>query len=147
MSAAGRIKSYVDDSIADDFILPSGDCFRGYKLFKKYCQQCHSISKNNEINQGTSMIGPNLYGLYGRTAGLYENSLYKASDLLKNSGIVWNDINLMRYLQNPNRFIEGNIHMNFKGINNFQDKVDLIWFIKYMCHKDWISDTRDNEKQ
>lgn len=144
MSVTGRVKSYDDvDDIPDNFVLPSGDCFRGYKLFKKYCQQCHSISKNNEISHGSSLIGPNLYGVYGRTAGMFSSgNLYKPSDLLKNSGIVWNDLTLMRYLQNPNKFIEGNIHMNFKGIDNFQDKVDLIWFIKYICHMDWVKDKK-----
>ncbi|KFG30389.1 putative cytochrome C family protein, partial [Toxoplasma gondii FOU] len=66
-------------------------------------------------------LGPSLYGLYGRTAGAQpRNSLLPSSPTMKESGVVWTDITLMRYLKNPRAFAEHAISMNFRGLSEWQ---------------------------
>ncbi|CDJ38262.1 cytochrome c, putative, partial [Eimeria tenella] len=79
-------------------------------------------------------MGPSLYGVYGRTAGSGpRTSLMDSSQAIKDSGIVWTDITLMRYLKNPRQFTQHPLSMNFRGLDNWQDRVDLIWYIKAAC--------------
>jgi hypothetical protein len=49
--------------------------------------------------------GPNLGGLFGRTAGTTEGFAYSAAN--KGSGITWEDSTLFDYLLNPKKYIPG----------------------------------------
>ncbi|KAK1933474.1 cytochrome c family protein [Babesia divergens] len=119
------------DDIPDDFVLPPGDAKRGAKLFKKHCQQCHSLRPDNRQTSGFSTVGPTLYNVYCRTAGATgHDSIIGITDTLQNAGIVWNDANLMRYMKNPEQFVSSVIGMNFVGLSNFQDRVDIVHFLR-----------------
>ncbi|KFG33287.1 cytochrome C family protein [Toxoplasma gondii GAB2-2007-GAL-DOM2] len=138
-SSQQRRRAFSDDDVPDDFVLPDGDVERGRILFKKHCAQCHCINQYNIQASGCTLLGPSLYGLYGRTAGAQpRNSLLPSSPTMKESGVVWTDITLMRYLKNPRAFAEHAISMNFRGLSEWQDRVDLIWYIKAACHQDWL---------
>lgn len=129
-----RWKKFDDDDVPDDFVLPPGDVLRGRLLFKKHCAQCHVIEKDEVVQTGCTLLGPNLYGVYGRTAGTGpRTSLIDSSQAIKESGIVWTDITLMRYLKNPRQFTQHPMSMNFRGMDSWQDRVDLIWYIKAAC--------------
>ncbi|KAL8274488.1 hypothetical protein Esti_001648 [Eimeria stiedai] len=129
-----RWKKFDDDDVPDDFVLPPGDVLRGRLLFKKHCAQCHVIEKDEAVKTGCTLLGPNLYGVYGRTAGTGpRTSLIDSSQAIKDSGIVWTDITLMRYLKNPRHFAQHPMSMNFRGMDNWQDRIDLIWYIKAAC--------------
>lgn len=54
---------------------------------------------------------------------------------MKNAGIVWNDVSLMRYVKNPRRFTESAIYMNFRGIQDFNERVDLVCYLKAVSLK------------
>ncbi|PHJ26076.1 cytochrome c [Cystoisospora suis] len=139
VSPETRIRSFGDDDVPDDFILPPGDVERGRLLFKKHCAQCHCINQFNIQASGCTLLGPSLYGLYGRTAGRGQRtSLLTSSPTMKESGVVWTDLTLMRYLRNPRAFTEHANYMNFRGLSSWQDRVDLIWYLKAACHQDWL---------
>ena len=57
----------------------------------KKCLACHTFDKG-----GAKKIGPNLFGVYGQPTTLPE---------LAGKAIVWDDANLMAYLENPSAFL------------------------------------------
>ncbi|EDO08373.1 Cytochrome c family protein [Babesia bovis T2Bo] len=119
------------DDIPDNFVLPAGNAQRGAKLFKKHCQQCHSMRPDNRQTSGFATVGPTLFNVYCRTAGASGHDSVKGiTDNLQNAGIVWTDANLMRYMKNPERYVNAVVGMNFSGLPNFQDRVDIVHFLR-----------------
>eukprot|EP01095_Lingulamoeba_sp_RSL-Kostka_P015619 TRINITY_DN7244_c2_g1_i1.p1 TRINITY_DN7244_c2_g1~~TRINITY_DN7244_c2_g1_i1.p1 ORF type:complete len:109 (-),score=38.01 TRINITY_DN7244_c2_g1_i1:194-520(-) len=102
--------------------MPQGNVDKGAKLFKTRCSQCHTYGAGEPHKQG-----PNLHGLLGRTAGTTEGFSYTAAN--KNSGIVWSEDELFKYLHNPKKYIKGT-KMNFAGFKKPQDRADVIAFLK-----------------
>ena len=74
------------------------------------------------------MTGPSLAELWNRKAGGLA-SFHRYSPALKSSGIVWNDKSLDEWLKDPQHLIPGNT-MTFQGINNAQQRADLLAFLK-----------------
>lgn len=103
---------------------PSGsraaDLAAGKEAFNK-CRACHSLEKDK------SLIGPSLYGLFGRTAGSVRGFSY--SEANKKSGIVWNEKTLMEYLKKPQAMVPGT-KMIFAGIRSKRERENLIAFLK-----------------
>lgn len=131
-------KTWSDFDVEDDFVLPEGDVLRGQLLFKKHCSQCHTIRRDG-INPYGTLWGPNLYGVMGRTAAQNQRtSGMKYSRALEESGILWTEKNMMLFLKNPRMFAGGVINMNFRGIDSFQDRVDIIHYIKRAGHESWM---------
>lgn len=95
-----------------------GDPVRGEELYHR-CQGCHSIDRNR--------IGPMHKGLFGRTAGTVPGFSYSAA--MKNSGIVWNEDTLDRFLKNPRQMVPGT-KMTYAGIKDAKDRADLIAYLK-----------------
>ena len=98
----------------------AGDAANGEKVFAK-CKACHTTEA------GKNRVGPTLAGLFGRTAGTVEG--FKYSDAMKNSGVVWDDETLSKYLEAPKSFIAGN-KMAFPGLKSPQDREDVIAYLK-----------------
>ena len=98
----------------------AADPVNGKKVFKK-CVACHSLQ------EGKNKIGPSLYNLLDRKAGLVEG--YKYSKAMKNSGVVWNEESLDEFLTKPRKFIP-KTKMSFRGIKNKSLRDDLISFLK-----------------
>ena len=97
-----------------------GDPAKGEKIFAK-CKACHTTEP------GKNKIGPSLAGLFGRKAGTAEG--YSYSDAMKNSGIVWGEDTLFKYLENPRGVVPGT-KMVFPGVKDAQDRTDLIAYLK-----------------
>lgn len=95
----------------------TGDAARGKVLYQA-CESCHSIDDND--------IGPKHRGVVGRVAGSVSDYAYSAA--LKQSGIVWDETTLDRWLTNPSAMVPGT-KMFFK-IDNAQDRADIIAFLK-----------------
>ncbi len=98
-----------------------GDAGAGARAFQA-CAACHSLERNR------NMTGPSLSGVLNRKAGTLP-TFSRYSDAMKQSGVVWNDENLDRYLENPARFVPGN-HMIFPGVPDGKTRADIIAFLK-----------------
>lgn len=93
---------------------------RGEALWAK-CQACHSIVPN-----GRNLVGPALYGVFGRVAGTLPG--YRYSEAMKASGMVWTEENLDRYLAATQDVIPGS--KMYGGLAVDQDRVDLLAWMK-----------------
>ena len=102
-------------------IANAADPVNGKKVFKK-CVACHSLQ------EGKNKIGPSLYNLLDRKAGSVKG--YKYSKAMKNSGVVWDEESLDKFLTKPRKFIP-KTKMAFRGIKNKSLRDDLISFLKH----------------
>jgi cytochrome c len=95
-----------------------GDAARGEELYNSRCIACHSPDVNR--------VGPRHRGVLGRQAGSLADFNY--SEAVRNSGIIWDEQTLGRWLANPQAFIPGQ-RMNFR-VANPQDRADIIAYLK-----------------
>ena len=84
------------------------------------CVSCHSIKP------GENLLGPSLFGVYGRKAGAVEG--YRYSNALKKSGITWNEDFLNRYIADPQGVIPGG-RMPYSGMPDAQGRKALIAYL------------------
>jgi cytochrome c len=93
------------------------DVERGQQAFAA-CAPCHASDQNG--------IGPKLGGVLNRPAASVEGFRY--SRAMKNAKIVWDDKALDAYLNDPQKFVPGNL-MPFSGISDAQKRSDLIAYL------------------
>ncbi len=104
-----------------EFALAAGDPVQGALVFRS-CMACHSIEP------GQNMTGPSLANLWGRKAGSLDK-FHRYSDVVKRSGIAWNEETLDAWLRNPAALIPGN-EMRFPGIADAQARSNVIAYLK-----------------
>ena len=98
----------------------AGDKERGARAFGA-CAACHSLEP------GRQLTGPSLSGLLGRKAGTL-NDFPRYSQALKDSGLVWSEQTLDRWLRDPQALVRGNF-MPFVGIKDDRVRADLVAFL------------------
>jgi len=86
------------------------------------CVVCHDTAKG-----GPNKLGPNLYGTYGKSAGVHAGFKYSAA--LKDSGVEWDDATLDKWLENPRALVPGNM-MSFPGLKDPAKRRELIDYLK-----------------
>ncbi len=95
-----------------------GDPVAGEAIYKR-CGGCHSIDRNR--------VGPMHLGLFGRKAGSVPGFDY--SKAMRQSGIVWDDATLDKFLENPRAVVPGT-KMTYAGVKDAQERADLIAYLK-----------------
>ncbi|HWJ20258.1 MAG TPA: cytochrome c family protein [Geobacterales bacterium] len=101
-----------------------GDAAHGEQVFKQ-CKVCHAIGPAAKAG-----VGPAQNGVYGATAGTRAG--YNYSTAMKEAGakgLVWDDANLDKYLENPKAIVPGT-KMVFPGLKNEKDRQDVIAYLK-----------------
>jgi len=92
----------------------------GRKLFL-LCEACHSLNKD-----GDNKVGPNLHGFMATKAGTKDD--FKYTENLISSGIVWNEDNLRKWIENPAKLVPGT-SMAFIGIKQKERQDQLIAYL------------------
>lgn len=102
-------------------VAPAQDAQAGKRVFNK-CIACHAVGPN-----APNKIGPELNGLFGRTAGSVESYVYSPAN--KQSGIIWDEETFASYIKDPRGVIKGT-KMVFAGIKNEQEIKDLTVYLQ-----------------
>ncbi|MDV7340572.1 c-type cytochrome [Terasakiella sp. A23] len=79
--------------------MAGGDVVKGEKVFKK-CRTCHSVKAGTKHK-----VGPNLFGVIGRTAGQTEG-FNKYSKSMQAYATVWTEDLIAEYIANPSAFLK-----------------------------------------
>ncbi len=85
------------------------------------CRACHALEK-----EGPTLLGPTLYGVFGRAAASVEGFDY--SPVLASAKLVWTPAALDAWLAEPSRFLPGN-RMAFAGVRDSADRNALIAYL------------------
>ncbi len=118
-------------SLAAPVLAQDGDAEAGEKAFRQ-CKACHSVVDDaGETVVKGGQVGPNLYGLSGRTAGTVEDFSY--SDLMVaagEAGLEWDQESFTGYVQDPTPWLkeytgeDGRGKMTFK-LRKEEDAADI----------------------
>jgi len=113
----------------------AGDAEAGKKVYKK-CKACHTLEEG-----GKNRVGPNLWGILGRTAGAAEG--FKFSDDMiaaGEAGLVWSEETLTNYLRKKEggkayigSFIgkkKAKIKMAFPGLKKEGQAENVVAYVK-----------------
>ena len=117
-SSSSEAKEEVKININE--LLALGDMAHGEKVFKK-CSACHMI-----VSDGKNMIGPNLWGVIGRTGGSVND--YKYSKAMVAYGKEWTFEEMNAYLIKPQAYIKGT-KMAFAGLRKEKDRASVIIYM------------------
>jgi cytochrome c len=99
--------------------LAAGDPAQGKQAYQA-CAACHSVT------QGTTGVGPSLFGVVGRKAGSAPGFNY--SRAMKDSNLTWNDQTLDTYIADPQKAVPGN-HMPYSGMPDAGLRAALIAYL------------------
>ena len=99
----------------------AGDVAKGKTLFTK-CKACHNADAPKH------KVGPHLVGIVGRTAGTVDGYT-KYSKAIKDSGIVWDEANLDKWLTNP-KGMYPKTKMIYPGLKSADDRANVIEYLK-----------------
>lgn len=89
-------------------VFAEGDAANGEEIFNRQCSTCHVVENEaGEVLAGrAAKVGPNLYGVVGRTPGTYPEFEYGDSLVAYGAtGAVWAEENLLAYMQDPTDFL------------------------------------------
>ncbi len=120
VDASASTKKVESEIVDITKLLAMGDMAHGEKVFKK-CSACHMIAAD-----GKNMIGPNLWGVIGRTAGSVND--YKYSKAMVAYGKEWTFEEMNGYLIKPQAFIKGT-KMAFAGLRKEKDRASVILYM------------------
>jgi cytochrome c len=93
----------------------------GADAFRK-CMACHQVGPS-----ARNGVGPALNGSIGRPAGTHPGYTYSAA--MRNSGLVWDERTLTRYLRAPREVVPGT-RMAFAGLKDDQELANVIAYLK-----------------
>ena len=103
-----------------EFYLATADAAKGEQVFKK-CTACHNADKG-----GANALGPNLWGVFGKSHGHVPGFAYSAA--LKGVPGTWDWKSLDAWLANPKKYAPGT-KMTFAGLGNPEDRANVSAFL------------------
>ena len=119
-TASGQEAVKVVEAVDIKALLAMGDLAHGEKVFKK-CTACHMIAAG-----GKNMIGPNLWSVIGRQAGIVSD--YKYSKAMVAYGKEWTFEEMNSYLIKPQAYVKGT-KMAFAGLRKEKDRASVILYM------------------
>ena len=119
-TASGQEAAKVVEAVDIKALLAMGDLAHGEKVFKK-CTACHMIAAG-----GKNMIGPNLWSVIGRQAGVVSD--YKYSKAMASYNKNWTFEEMNGYLRKPQSYIKGT-KMAFAGLRKDKDRASVILYL------------------
>ena len=109
------------------FATPSAwaqDADAGQRVFNQ-CRACHTVEQ-----AGRNGVGPNLHGMFGRTAGTVEGFRYSNPMRERGAaGLVWTEENVRAYITSPREVVPAGT-MAYVGLRNEQQLNDLIAYLR-----------------
>jgi cytochrome c len=100
----------------------NGGASENQLAFNNHCRTCHTT------REGDNRLGPSLHGVVGREAGTAPGFAY--SSAMKGAGIVWDEENLDRYIENPEAVVPGNNMKPYSGITSAEERAKIIAHLK-----------------
>ena len=108
--------------VAASWVSAQGDPAAGQAVFDQKCASCHSVAA--DLTHG--LLGPNLVGVVGRTAGTVAG--WDFSPALKDSKVTWTEENLNKWLTDTTAFVPM-AQMDLKVPSRFE-REDVISYLK-----------------
>lgn len=102
--------------------LPAAAAEEDQAVFNSHCRTCHTTK------EGDNRLGPSLYKIFGRKAG--SSPGYNYSDSLANSGIVWDEATLDRFITRPDSVVANNKMKPYSGLNDDAVRTRIIQYLK-----------------
>lgn len=106
---------------------PQADAAAGQDVFSQKCASCHTVTP--DLAHG--LLGPNLTGVVGRTAGTMPG--WDFSTALKESKLTWTDETLQKWLTDSTAFVPGS-QMDLKVPSRIE-REDVIAYLKTLKAK------------
>jgi cytochrome c len=94
----------------------------GQLSFNNACRTCHTVK------EGDNRLGPTLHAIIGRKAGSLPD--YAFSSSLAQSGVVWDEANLDRFIENPDAVAPGNNMKPYTGISDAEERAKIVAYLK-----------------
>ncbi|HRO09959.1 MAG TPA: cytochrome c family protein [Amaricoccus sp.] len=130
MIGQGALAAALAVVLAVPAFAQEGDVAAGEKVFKK-CAACHSLDPD-----GKAKVGPDLYGVVGRTTGTTEGFKY-SDDMVKagEEGHVWTPEEISTFLEAPKKMFP-KTKMTFAGLKKPEERADVIAYIESVSNGD-----------
>jgi cytochrome c len=96
-------------------------------VYNNACRTCHSMK------EGDNRQGPSLHGVVGRKAGTLAG--FQFSPSMQNSGVVWDEATLDKFIADPDQVVNGNGMKPYGGIDDADQRKEIIAFLKSISGK------------
>jgi len=100
----------------------------GQLAFNNRCRTCHSVRESD------NRLGPSLHGIVGSKAGA-SSGYPNYSQSLTNSGVVWNEETLNKFIENPESVIPGNNMKPYGGLSDEAERKEIVEYLKAQSGK------------